>query len=267
MINLRNAFGFRQVAAEDKTRLVQQIFTEVSSKYNLMNDAMSLGLHRWWKRKFIEQVVNHAQRYPHERTIDLIDVAGGTGDIGLGCYRQLVRAPRQKINFTSADSNRVNITICDLNEAMLAEGKQAAYNQGIVHGVQWHQVNAEQLPFADHSVDIYTVAFGLRNFTHIDVALAEARRVLRADGRLFILEFSQVESQLLKDLYQFYAFKIIPRLGQVLANNRSAYQYLVESIELFPTPAVLREALIAAGFTNVNYELLSKGIAAIHTAS
>src|SRR5512135_3397110 len=192
-------FGYRPVEPEQKTALVRGVFASVASRYDVMNDLMSGGVHRLWKARFIEAV----RPRPGER---LLDVAGGTGDIAL---RFLARA-----------GEGASAVICDLSPEMVAVGRDRAIDRGRVAGLHHVVGNAESLPFADRSFDVYTIAFGLRNVTHIDAALAEARRVLKPGGRFFCLEFSHVVLPALRRLYDAYSFTVIPRLGQVVARDR-----------------------------------------------
>ena len=236
-------FGDRAVEPGAKTGMVHGVFDRVARRYDLMNDLMSAGTHRLWKASFVAQVKLRA----NER---LLDVAGGTGDIA---FRLKGRTP-------AAD-----ITICDLTEAMVRVGRDRAFDRGIVRGLDVVVGNAEALPIADRSIDAYTIAFGLRNVTRIDDALAEARRVLRPGGRFFCLEFSQVAAPMLRRAYDAYSFAVIPRLGEIVARDRDSYQYLVESIRRFPDQAELEQRMNQAGFRHTRWRNLSGGIAAIHS--
>ena len=236
-------FGYRRVKAEEKARLVRQVFDSVADRYDLMNDLMSGGVHRLWKAELVDRLApRDGQR--------VLDVAGGTGDIAL---RVLARAPGAAL------------TVCDINESMLRRGRDRAIDAGILAGIDWVCGNAEALPLADGGVDAYTIAFGLRNVTEIEAALAEARRVLRPGGRFLCLEFSRVEAPLLDRLYDIYSFTVLPLLGQVVAGDREAYQYLVESIRRFPPQPELARLMEAAGFEQVSYRNLTGGIAALHS--
>ncbi len=236
-------FGFREVGVEDKRRLVRAVFDRVAGRYDLMNDLMSGGVHRLWKATLIDQLRPRADMH-------LLDIAGGTGDVAF--------------RFLAAGGGRV--TVADLNPRMVAIGRDRALDRGLVSGVDWVVADAEALPFPDRAVDACTMAFGLRNVARIDAALAEAHRVLRPGGRFLCLEFSRVESPVLRRLYDRYSFAVLPRLGAVVAGDAAAYRYLVESIRRFPPQEELAERLAAAGFARVAFRNLSGGIAAIHSA-
>ncbi|MEM7680110.1 MAG: bifunctional demethylmenaquinone methyltransferase/2-methoxy-6-polyprenyl-1,4-benzoquinol methylase UbiE [Pseudomonadota bacterium] len=241
----REWFGEEKVSPEEKTGKVIGVFDSVASKYDIMNDFMSGGLHRVWKDRFVRDIRPKAH-YKY------LDVAGGTGDIAFKI--------RKKIGCTS------DITVFDLNENMLRVGRDRAINKGWLDGFTWNTGNAESLPFPDNSFDIYTIAFGLRNVTHIDTALKEAHRVLKPGGRFFCLEFSHVEEPAFAKLYDIYSYNVIPRIGQIITKDRESYQYLVESIRKFPTQRNLKERLEAAGFATAKYTNLSGGIVAVHQA-
>ena len=236
-------FGFREVPADEKAGLVRGVFDSVASRYDLMNDLMSLGVHRLWKSEFIDWL------RPAPR-MHLLDVAGGTGDIA---FRFLARGGGR-------------VTVCDLTEDMVTVGRDRAIDRGIVSGIDWTVGDAEALPVADSSVDAYSIAFGLRNVTRIDKALEEARRVLRPGGRFLCLEFSHLAWPWLEPLYDRYSFSVLPALGQWVAGDRESYQYLAESIRRFPPQAELAERIEAAGLEQVRWRDLSGGIAAIHSA-
>jgi len=237
-------FGFREVDPEQKTPLVRGVFSSVASSYDVMNDLMSGGIHRLWKNTFADLVAPR----PGEA---LLDVAGGTGDIA---FRLKERAPG------------AHVTVCDLTEAMVRVGRDRAIDRNVLTGIDWSVGNAEDLPFPSRSMDAYTIAFGLRNVTRIDKALAEARRVLKPGGRFFCLEFSRVSIPVLAEMYDRYSFSVLPRLGQAVAGDAESYQYLVESIRKFPDQQALCQRLTAAGFHRPRYRNLSGGIAAIHSA-
>ncbi len=246
-------FGFRAVDPAERTDLVRGVFARVATRYDLMNDLMSGGIHRRWKARLVGMV----RPRPGER---LLDVAGGTGDIAL---RLLEHAGRDEAGRGAA------AVICDLSPEMMAVGRDRAMDRGRVPGLAAGGLvfvagNAEALPLADRTADACTIAFGLRNVTHIDVALAEARRVLKPGGRFFCLEFSRVVLPLLRGLYDAYSFNVIPRLGAAVARDRDSYQYLVESIRRFPPQAELAERMAAAGLARPRWLNLSGGIAAVH---
>jgi demethylmenaquinone methyltransferase/2-methoxy-6-polyprenyl-1,4-benzoquinol methylase len=232
------SFGFREVPAAEKAGMVREVFANVAPRYDLMNDVMSLGVHRIWKRLFLDRLgLRDSER--------LVDVAGGTGDIARGA---LSRAPKAEV------------TLVDVNLDMIVAGRTRPQAEAI----DWVTGDAERLPFADKSFDAYTIAFGIRNVTGLDAALSEARRVLKRGGRFYCLEFSTVTVPGLDALYDFYSFKAIPRLGQAITKNRGAYEYLVESIRRFPNAENFAKRIRAQGFANVTWTRLSGGIAAIH---
>ena len=253
-------FGFRPVAPGQKTPLVRGVFTSVATRYDLMNDLMSGGIHRLWKAELIAMI----RPRPGQR---LLDVAGGTGDIAVRFLEAANAGPGSGPDLGSDPGQApAHAVVCDLTPGMVAVGRDRAIDRGLV-GVLDHVVgDAAQLPFADRSVDVYTIGFGLRNVTHMDAALAEARRVLRPGGRFYCLEFSHVVLPVLRRLYDAYSFGVIPRLGAVVARDRGSYQYLVESIRQFPTQQALAERMAAAGLARPRWRNLSAGIAAIHTA-
>ena len=233
-------FGYKEVAPEEKTRLVGKVFTSVAGKYDLMNDLMSLGIHRLWKRHFVAGC-------GIRRGEQLLDLAGGTGDIA-----QLAHA------------RGARVTVADINHAMLSVGRSRMDDAGLVDGFDWLQVNAEALPFADRHFDHVTIAFGLRNVTFRDQGLAEMHRVLKPGGRVHILEFSKVGLPALARLYDTWSFQVLPRLGQRIAGDAESYQYLAESIRRFPDQESLAKLMTEAGFEQVRFENLSAGICAIH---
>jgi demethylmenaquinone methyltransferase/2-methoxy-6-polyprenyl-1,4-benzoquinol methylase len=237
-------FGYKKVAASEKMRLVETVFDSVASRYDLMNDLMSGGIHRIWKNKFVSML------HPSPNKT-LLDVAGGTGDIAFR-YRQ--RA-----------GDKAQITVCDINKEMLAVGRDRALNRGYLKGFKWVHGNAESLKFKDNSFDLYTISFGLRNVPKIDDALEEAYRVLKPGGQFFCLEFSQVVNRFFRKIYDEYSFRVIPKVGELVAKDRDSYQYLVESIRQFPPQAELATRMKKAGFEKVKFINLSGGIAAIHT--
>ncbi|MDZ4867938.1 MAG: bifunctional demethylmenaquinone methyltransferase/2-methoxy-6-polyprenyl-1,4-benzoquinol methylase UbiE [Alphaproteobacteria bacterium] len=241
------SFGFRDVAEEEKSRLVGRVFTNVARRYDVMNDLMSMGIHRVWKQAMIDWLS------PAPGT-QLLDVAGGTGDIS---FRFLDRLG------TKAGDARA--TVCDINHEMLSVGRERAREQGYAERVAFACGDAERLPYADETFDAYTIAFGIRNVTHIDKALSEAYRVLKPGGRFLCLEFSKVDNALLSTLYDAWSFNVIPAIGQVVTNDRASYQYLVESIRRFPPQKKFADMIEAARFTQVKWRDLSAGIAAMHS--
>lgn len=244
-------FGYEQVSPEDKTRRVEGVFDSVASNYDLMNDLMSGGVHRLWKNHLVRKIRPRPDQ-------DYLDVAGGTGDIAFRIRKKRGSGPK-------TGSNISPITVCDLNPSMLEVGENRAIDRGYIHDFRWVVGNAERLPFEDARYDVYTIAFGLRNVTHIDNALADAYRVLRPGGRFYCLEFSAVDDSVIAPLYDRFSFKIIPKIGRYVAKDEQSYQYLVESIRQFPSQPELASRMKKAGFECVTYENLSFGIAAIHS--
>jgi demethylmenaquinone methyltransferase/2-methoxy-6-polyprenyl-1,4-benzoquinol methylase len=239
-------FGYRDVAVEEKERLVRGVFDSVASKYDLMNDLMSMGVHRLWKRYFI--ATSNIQ--PGQR---VLDVAGGTGDI-TALIRKRVGAGG-------------SVVLSDVNESMLEVGRKRLEDRGIVGNIEYSVANAEALPFEDDEFDAVTIAFGLRNVTDKDRALREMHRVLKPGGRALILEFSAVEVEGLRRIYDAYSFGILPKLGKLVTDDEESYQYLAESIRKHPPQDELCDMMIAAGFGNVTYRNLSGGIVAIHSGN
>jgi demethylmenaquinone methyltransferase/2-methoxy-6-polyprenyl-1,4-benzoquinol methylase len=246
----RTDFGFRRVPQNEKAPLVRALFESVAPRYDLMNDLMSAGIHRWWKSEMMAWL----NPRPGQR---LLDVAGGTGDIALRALPRLL---------PHGEGAGGCIIVCDASPAMLEIGRARALDQGILHGIEWVSADAERLPVADRSVDLYTIGFGLRNVTRIEAALAEARRVLRPGGRFLCLEFTPEINPLLQPLYDLYSFGFVPLLGQIVAGDRDAYVYLVESIRRFPRQGELAEMIARAGLERVRFRNLTGGIAALHSA-
>ena len=238
-------FGSRQVPLEDKQALVDDVFHSVAPRYDLMNDLMSLGLHRAWKDALVT-----ALDPPKSRPFALLDVAGGTGDVAM-------RAIAAGGEFTRA-------TVCDINPDMLAVGRERAEALHLGDAITFTEGNAEALPFADRSFDAVTIAFGIRNVPRIDVALAEAFRVLRIGGKFLCLEFSAVDVPGLDRLYDFYSFNVIPALGRAVVGDAESYRYLVESIRRFPKPEAFATMLRAAGLRRVSFQQMTGGIVALH---
>ena len=236
-------FGFQTVPEGDKAGMVHGVFTRVASKYDIMNDVMSMGIHRVWKDAMMDWLAPR----PGQR---LLDVAGGTGDVS---FRFLGRAPG------------AHATVCDMTESMLVEGRHRAEADRVAERLDWVVGDAMALPFADNSFDVYTISFGIRNVTRIPDALREAYRVLRPGGRLMVLEFSQIPNEGLQWLYDRYSFNVIPVMGQIIAKDRDSYQYLVESIRKFPDQESFAGMIRKAGFGLVKYRNLTLGIAALHS--
>jgi demethylmenaquinone methyltransferase/2-methoxy-6-polyprenyl-1,4-benzoquinol methylase len=234
-------FGFKTVPAAEKASLVRAVFDDVAPSYDLMNDLMSLGIHRLWKKALID-------RLKPRPDMKLLDLGGGTGDIA----------------FRFKEAGGGPVVVCDINKEMLAVGRDRAIDRALVDGIEWVCGDAENLPFPDRSMDAVTIAFCLRNVTDIERALDEAHRVLRPGGAFLCLEFSHVILPGLAAIYDGYSFNVLPLLGKLVAGNRDAYQYLVESIRRFPKQADLAEMMKAAGFAQVSWRNLSAGIAALH---
>ncbi|MEM6903898.1 MAG: class I SAM-dependent methyltransferase [Pseudomonadota bacterium] len=258
-------FGTRRVTATEKTQLVGDVFASVASNYDLMNDVMSGGIHRLWKARFVRDLALRPG-------MAVLDLAGGTGDIGFAIVERLRRVSLRGVSSreTSLPDQGVAVIdplvdICDINPAMLAVGRDRALDRGLEAQIRWSCGNAERLPFPDRSFDRVTISFGLRNVTDINAALAEAWRVLKPGGRFFCLEFSRVTQPTLRRLYDAYSYAFIPRFGQAIAGDRDSYQYLVESIRKFPSQKELAGRMQTAGLQRVRYQNLSAGIAAIHT--
>lgn len=254
-------FGERTVTPEEKTRAVRGVFDSVADQYDLMNDLMSGGVHRHWK--------NHLIRKIRPRPgLHYLDVAGGTGDIAFRIKQAITNHDKPGGALSSEDAADVgmsSITLCDLNWDMLRVGRDRAIDKGWLGDFNWITGNAETLPMPSESVDVYTIAFGLRNVTYIDDALNEAHRVLKTGGRFYCLEFSHVENPLLAQIYDRYSYNMIPKIGDWVTKDRDSYQYLVESIRKFPKQAALKRRMEGAGFKNCSYENLSFGVVAIHS--
>lgn len=240
----KSHFGFKQVDTNAKVSLVQKVFSQVAKNYDLMNDVMSMGVHRLWKKELIKTIKN-----PYG---DLLDCASGTGDIATLYYKNL-------------KGFKANITACDLNPDMLKVGKDKLIDQNIINKFNYVCANAEELPFADNSFDNYTIAFGIRNVTNIKQALSEAYRVLKPGGQFLCLEFSHIDNLLFKQFYDFYSFHLITLMGKIIAKDEDSYKYLVESIRMFPKQQEFKSIISETGFKNVSYSNLTLGIAAIHT--
>jgi demethylmenaquinone methyltransferase / 2-methoxy-6-polyprenyl-1,4-benzoquinol methylase len=240
-------FGFREVPLGDKQTLVNDVFRSVASRYDLMNDLMSVGLHRVWK----DLMINALNPPRSDAPFALLDVAGGTGDIAF-------RAAK-------AAGSGFQATVCDINSDMLEVGRERAASRHLDDRVSFVEGNAEKLDFANGAFDAYTIAFGIRNVPQIDLALSEAFRVLKPGSRFLCLEFSAVDVPGLDRIYDLFSFKVIPPLGRAVTGDADSYQYLVESIRKFPRPGAFADMIRAAGFSRVNWQSLSGGIVALHS--
>ncbi|OIQ68523.1 ubiquinone/menaquinone biosynthesis C-methyltransferase UbiE [mine drainage metagenome] len=236
-------FGFQTVAEDQKAGMVHGVFTRVASKYDIMNDVMSVGIHRIWKDAMMDWLA------PRPGT-KLLDVAGGTGDVS---FRYLKRAPGS------------HATVLDMTEQMLVEGRHRAEAESMADNLDWVVGDAMALPFPANTFDVYTISFGIRNVTRVQDALNEAYRVLRPGGRLMVLEFSQLPNPAMQWAYDRYSFNVIPVMGQIIAGDRDSYQYLVESIRKFPDQDTFAAMIRAAGFGQVKYRNLTMGVAALHS--
>ena len=235
-------FGYQTIPEEQKAGLVRDVFDSVASRYDLMNDLMSGGLHRLWKRFTIEQAAA-------KRGQTILDLAGGTGD--------LARAFARRVGQSG------HVVLADINAAMLNEGRRRLTDAGVAGNLSIAQVDAEKLPFASSSFDCITMAFGLRNVTDKKAALTSMQRVLKPGGKALVLEFSK-PSELIKPAYDFYSFKVLPALGKLVASDESSYQYLAESIRMHPDQETLKEMMAAAGFERCDYNNLTGGVVALH---
>ncbi|MDM8560466.1 bifunctional demethylmenaquinone methyltransferase/2-methoxy-6-polyprenyl-1,4-benzoquinol methylase UbiE [Candidatus Parabeggiatoa sp. HSG14] len=234
-------FGYTQVPVQEKVRRVAHVFDSVATRYDLMNDLMSCGIHRLWKRFAIELAgVQQGQR--------ILDLAGGTGDLAA--------------KFAKLVGNEGQVVLADINASMLQVGRERLLNKGKL--VNYAQVNAESLPFADNSFDIITIAFGLRNVTDKEAALASMLRVLKPGGRMLILEFSELKVRPLKPFYDLYSFKVLPLLGKFIVKDAESYQYLAESIRMHPNQETLLNMMQRVGFEHCDYHNLSGGVVAVH---
>jgi len=249
-------FGRQTVPTAQKQALVRGVFDTVASRYDLMNDAMSGGLHRWWKNEMVAAI----PLYP---SMALLDLAGGTGDIA---FRFLDRVAAQNESTTGHHpAVHAEVSVCDINAAMLGEGKKRALDQNRRQHLQWICGNAEHLPFDDNSQDACTIAFGIRNVTDIPQALRDIHRVLKPGGKFLCLEFSTVQHPLLRRIYDEYSTHVIPRMGALLAGEAAPYTYLVESIRNFPEPDDFAAMIAGAGFGQASYRLMTGGVVALHS--
>lgn len=243
---METSYGFRDVGEGEKQGLVNDVFHKVAKRYDIMNDIMSMGLHRVWKDAMVA-ALNPSKSHPAH----VLDVAGGTGDIAF--------------RIVEASDRMTRATVLDINGSMLTVGSERAEKRGLAEHVEFVEANAEALPFPDAHFDAYTIAFGIRNVPRIDVALSEAYRVLKRGGRLLVLEFSDVEMPLLDRVYDAWSFNAIPRFGKMVTGDSEPYQYLVESIRKFPSQENFATMIRTAGFERVSFTNHSGGIAALHS--
>ena len=236
-------FGYQTVNAEDKADKVAEVFHSVADKYDLMNDLMSGGIHRLWKRVTIEM---SGVRSGHR----VLDIAGGTGDLAAK-FSPIVGAEGTGV-------------LADINQSMLAVGRDRLIDRGICNNVRFSQADAQYLPFPDNTFDLVTIAFGLRNVTDKDMALRSMLRVLKPGGRLLVLEFSKPTSSVLSKLYDSYSFNVLPKLGNLFAKDADSYQYLAESIRMHPDQSTLQSMMVSAGFANTDFHNMTGGIVALH---
>lgn len=236
-------FGYQTVPMANKAQRVADVFHSVADKYDLMNDLMSVGIHRVWKRITIEM---SAVRAGHK----VLDIAGGTGDLAA--------------KFAARVGPEGTVILADINDSMLRVGRDRLLDRGIVENVRFAQADAQHLPFPDNSFDLVSIAFGLRNVTDKDLALRSMLRVLKPGGRLLILEFSKPQNPLIEKLYDGYSFNLLPKLGQLFARDENSYRYLAESIRMHPDQQTLQSMLDSAGFVNTDYHNMSAGIVALH---
>ena len=237
-------FGYQEVPVDEKVNRVADVFHSVAAKYDVMNDLMSGGIHRIWKRITIE---SSGARAGHK----ILDIAGGTGD--------LTR------RFAQIVGQSGKVVLADINDSMLKVGRDKLIDKGVAGNVEYVQANAECLPFEDNTFDIITIAFGLRNVTDKDAALRSMNRVLKPGGKLMVLEFSKTENPLLTKAYDFYSFNLLPKMGQLIANDAESYRYLAESIRMHPDQETLKGMMDSAGFVQTRYRNLTQGIVALHT--
>ncbi len=236
-------FGYEDVAASEKAGRVRGVFDSVASKYDVMNDLMSMGIHRLWKKQAIEMSgAREGQQ--------ILDLAGGTGDLS--------------IQFAKIVGPQGRVVLSDINASMLEQGRERLINEGVLGNVEYAQINAETIPFPDNTFDCVTISFGLRNVTDKDQALRSIHRVLKPGGRLLVLEFSKPTNERFKSIYDFYSFNILPTIGKVVANDEESYRYLAESIRMHPDQETLRGMMDEAGFSRTEYFNMTGGIVALH---
>ncbi len=248
-------FGFKDVSWDQKQGLVNQVFDSVAENYDLMNDLMSGGLHRLWKRF----VIDMAKAKPGDQILDL---AGGTGDLAQAFIPQILNSNSK--NHKNINHKNGQVVLADINFHMLSEGQKRLDSKGLFQGISLCQLNAESLPFPDAYFDLITMGFGLRNVRDKDLALKEICRVLKPTGKVFILEFSKPTQPLFSKIYDFYSFKILPKIGKLIAKDEDSYRYLAESIRKHPDQVQLQNKMLEAGFSQVDFHNLTGGIVAVH---
>lgn len=237
-------FGYQNVGVDEKAGKVADVFHSVAAKYDIMNDLMSMGVHRIWKRLTIE---SSGVRPGHR----VLDIAGGTGDLTM--------------QFADRVGEQGEVVLADINASMLAVGRDRLLDRGYGSNIEFVQANAEELPFPDNHFNAVSIAFGLRNVTHKDKAIASMLRVLKPGGRLLILEFSKPKNAVLSDIYDKYSFKALPFMGKLITNDSESYKYLAESIRMHPDQETLKSMMDDAGFANTRYQNMTGGIVALHT--
>jgi demethylmenaquinone methyltransferase/2-methoxy-6-polyprenyl-1,4-benzoquinol methylase len=237
------SFGFRQIDSREKSKMVGNVFDTVASNYDLMNDLMSFGIHRLWKRVAIESS-------SLRKDSNVLDLAGGTGD--------MVKLMRDKVGEEGL------IVLSDINRSMLEEGRDRLINDG-VEGINIAQIDAQFIPFEDETFDLITIAFGLRNVTDKEKAMRSMLRALKKGGKLIVLEFSRPTNEIFREIYDVFSFEIIPKIGELIANTEESYRYLAESIRMHPTQEELKTMMEEVGFKDCNYENLTNGVVAIHS--
>jgi demethylmenaquinone methyltransferase / 2-methoxy-6-polyprenyl-1,4-benzoquinol methylase len=251
-----SSFGYKTLPQSQKVEAVRKVFESVAPSYDLMNDVMSAGIHRVWK----DMACQRLNPQPGER---ILDVAGGTGDMARRLLTLMKRANQRRVA-RGASPKACEVSVLDYNEAMICEGRKKGSDGEADAGLSWMVGDATKLPLEDQNIDAYIISFGIRNVSSVQTALSEAKRVLRPGGRFFCLEFSKPSSVILRDLYKTYSFKLIPQLGEWIAKDRDSYQYLVESIDRFPSQEDFADMIQKAGFHSVGYQNYSNGIAALH---
>ncbi|MFD0917346.1 bifunctional demethylmenaquinone methyltransferase/2-methoxy-6-polyprenyl-1,4-benzoquinol methylase UbiE [Pseudahrensia aquimaris] len=244
--DMSTAYGFTRVGEGEKQEKVNDVFHSVARRYDIMNDLMSMGVHRIWKTAMVSKV--NPPKRPGWKSLDM---AGGTGDIAF--------------RIIEASHRNAHVTVSDINSSMLAEGEERAHKNGLIDNCDFVEANAEELPFEDNSFDAYTIAFGIRNVPRMDHALSEAYRVLKPGGQFLCLEFSEVDVPFLERFYEEWSFRAIPPIGKMVTGDAESYQYLVESIRKFPNQKRFASFISEAGFSRVDYRNMTGGIAALHT--